>query len=298
MDVLVTGSTGFLGSAVVEFLEEEDHKVLRLVRGEPEAEGEIRWDPAKGTIDKAGLEALDGVVHLAGENIAKGRWTAEKKQRIRDSRVKGTRLLCETLAGLERPPKVIVSASAIGYYGSRGDEVLTEQSPPGTGFLADLGKEWEKATEPAAKKGIRVVILRIGVVLHPAGGALGRMLTPFKLGMGGRLGPGTQYFPWISLDDVVGAVVHGLTTDGIAGPVNAMAPNPITNLEFTKTLGKVLRRPTTFPMPAFAVRLAFGELADEALLSSVRAEPERLLDSGFEFQHPRLEGALRALLGK
>lgn len=299
MQVLVSGSTGFLGSALIHVLEKVGDDVIRLVRSEPKAdEAAVRWDPAGGTIDEAGLEGLDAVVHLAGENIAKGRWTAEKKERIRKSRVGGTRLLSEALAGLSAPPRVFVSASATGYYGDRGDEVLTEGSVPGSSFLADVGREWEEATRPAAVKGIRVVNLRIGVVLGPSAGALGRMLPPFRLGVGGRIGPGDQYLPWISIDDLVGVMGYVLSAEEIDGPVNAVAPSPVTNLEFTKTLGRVLRRPTILPVPAFMARLAFGEMADGTLLASARVVPRKLLDSGYEFRHPDLEGALRDLLGK
>jgi hypothetical protein len=237
-------------------------------------------------------------VHLAGENIAAGRWTVEKKARIRDSRVKGTKTLCEALAQLSQPPKVLVSASAIGYYGDRGAELLWENSALGTGFLAEVCQAWEEATRPAMEKGIRVVLLRIGVVLSPAGGALAKMLLPFKLGLGGIIGSGKQYMSWIALDDVVGTIDHVLITDTLQGPVNAVAPHPVTNSEFTKTLRRVLRRPTLFPMPAFAARLAFGEMADELLLASTRVEPKRLIATEYRFRYPELEDALRHLLGR
>ncbi|MCZ6688833.1 MAG: TIGR01777 family oxidoreductase [Planctomycetota bacterium] len=298
MKVLVSGSTGFLGSALVEFLKEADHKVIRLVRTEPdEGKDEIGWDPAAGRLDKASVEGMDAVVHLSGENLAAGRWTAESKERIRESRIRSTRLLSETLAGLEKPPGVLLTGSAVGYYGDRGEEILREDSGPGKGFLAELGVDWEKATGPAKDKGIRVVPIRTGVVLDPAGGAMAKMLLPFKLGVGGRIGPGTQYMSWISLPDWVAAIQHILLNDKIEGPVNLVAPNPVTNLEFTKAFGKAIFRPTIFPMPAFVARLAFGEMADEALLASTRVEPGRLLDSGFEFQHPQVDAALRAVLG-
>jgi uncharacterized protein (TIGR01777 family) len=266
------------------------------VRSEPKP-GELGWDPAAGSIDKEGLEGHDGVVNLAGENIAE-RWTLAKKARIRESRVKGTRLLADALAGLSQPPKVLVCASALGYYGNRGSEVLREDSGAGSGFLAEVCQEWEAAAEPAKQKGIRVVHLRIGIVLSPAGGALAQMLLPFKMGVGGKVGSGQQYMSWVALDDVVGAIHHTLSTESLGGAANAVAPNPVTNLEFTKTLGRVLGRPTIFPMPAFAARLAFGEMADGLLLSSARLEPAQLTASGYQFRYPHLESALRHLLAK
>ena len=296
MKVLVTGSTGFIGSALVAALAAAGHQVTRLVR-RPAAAGEVRWDPAAGNIDAGGLEGHDAVVHLAGESIT-GRWTAAKKQRIRESRVNGTRLLAEALPKLSRRPRTLVCASAIGYYGDRGEEKLREDSPPGKGFLAEACVAWEAAAKPAADAGLRVVHLRIGVVLHPAGGALKQMLLPFKLGLGGVIGSGRQYMSWIALDDLIGIFQHALANDSLRGPANAVVPNPVTNREFTQTLGKVLSRPTIFPMPAFAARLAFGEMADELLLSSARVEPAKLSASGYRFAYPQLEAALRHLLGK
>ena len=299
MHVLVTGSTGLIGSSLIPLLTTGGHNVTRLVRSEPKpGAAEVHWDPESGRIDKSGLKGVDAVVHLAGESIAAGRWTTEQKARIRSSRVKGTKLLCETLTQLEHPPRVWVCASAIGYYGDRGDEVLNEESPPGSGFLSEVCLEWEAETEPAAQKGIRVVNLRIGVVLSPAGGALAKMLFPFKMGVGGVIGSGRQYMSWVALDDVVGAIHHALITDGLQGPVNATAPQPVTNREFTKTLGRVLGRPTLFPLPSFAARLALGEMADELLLASACVEPTQLLKTGYQFRFPELEGALRHLLGK
>ena len=297
MKILVSGSTGLVGSALVPFLLTGGHQVARLVRSQPTAGGEVPWDPAAGRLEATNLEGLDAVVHLAGERIT-GRWTAAKKARIRSSRVQGTRLLAETLARLARPPKTLVCASAIGYYGHRGDELLREESPPGAGFLAEVCREWEAAARPAAEKGIRVVQLRIGVVLSAAGGALALMLTPFKLGLGGRVGSGQQYMSWIAIDDLAGIIQHALANESLRGPVNAVAPRAITNREFTKTLGRVLGRPTIFPMPAFAARLAFGQMADELLLASARVEPTRLIASGYKFRTPELEAALRHLLGK
>lgn len=300
MNVLVSGSRGLIGSAVVSFLTAEGHRVVPLVRPKPDspAAAAVCWDPEAGRIDLTGLEGLDAVVHLAGENLAEGRWTAAKKARIRDSRVQGTRLLCEALAGLEQPPQVLVCASAIGYYGDRGEEVLTEESEPGLGFLADVCREWEAATDPAAQRGIRVVNLRFGIVLSPTGGALALMLPPFRKGFGGALGTGKQFMSWIALDDVVGVIYHALLTPNLQGPVNAVSPHPVTNQQFTRILGKVLRRPTLLALPAFAARLAFGEMAEALLLASARVEPTRLLETGFTFRYPELEGALRHLLGK
>ncbi len=299
MKVLITGSSGLIGSALIPFLVEGGHHVTRLVRARPKPDGdEVRWDPEKGEVDRDGFEGLDAVVHLAGENIAGGRWTVGRKAKIRSSRVEGARLLCEALAGLERPPEVLVSASAIGYYGDRGDEVLTEESPPGAGFLAEVCREWEAASGPADRAGMRVVRLRIGIVLSDRGGALAKMLLPFRLGLGGRIGGGGQYMSWIALDDVVGAIHHAMITEALRGPVNAVGPSPVVNLEFTKTLGRVIRRPTIFPLPAFAARLALGEMADALLLASTRVEPARLVGAGYVFRHPELEAALRHLLVK
>jgi uncharacterized protein (TIGR01777 family) len=298
MKVAVTGSSGLIGSALVPFLTAGGHEVVRLVRRAPEAKDEARWDPETGEVDRAALEGADAVVNLSGENIAEGRWTEARKARLRSSRVGPTRLLAETLAGLKTTPKVLVSASAVGYYGSRGDAWVSETDGAASGFLSRLSAEWEKAAEKAKEAGIRVVHPRIGIVLSPAGGALGKMLLPFKMGLGGVIGPGTQYMSWIALDDLLGVIHHALDNEGLRGPVNAVAPAPVTNAEFTKTLGRVLGRPTFAPVPAFALRLAFGEMADEALLASTRVRPERLQQSGYRFRFPDLEGALRHVLGK
>ena len=298
MKILVTGSTGLVGSAVVAFLTTGGHQVLRLVRGKARNADDVVWDPAVETIESEKLDGLDAVVHLAGENIATGRWNAAKKTKIRDSRVNGTRFLSNTLAKLISKPRAFVCASAIGFYGDRGDEVMTESSPPGTSFLCEVCRDWEAAAETARQAGIRVVNLRIGVVLTPHGGALEKMLLPFKLCAGGVIGSGKQYMSWIAIDDVVGAIHHALTCDALSGSVNAVAPDAVTNRAFTKTLGSVLHRPTIFPMPAFAAKLAFGEMGDELLLASTRVTPQRLVESGYQFRCPKLDGALRHLLGK
>lgn len=293
MKIAVTGSSGMLGSAFASVATTGGHEVARLLRRSAEAPDEIQWDPASGTIDAEALSGIDALVHLAGDNISEGRWTTAKKERIRASRVGGTRLIAETLAKLDPKPRVLVAASATGFYGDRGDDVLDENAKMGEGFLAEVCRDWEEATRPAADAGIRVVNLRIGIVLSRLGGALARMLTPFKLGLGGRIGSGGQYMSWISLDDAIGSIHHALICEQLSGPVNAVAPGAVTNREFTKTLGKVLRRPTIFPIPAIAAKLAFGEMADELLLSSTHVVPSKLTASQYEFRHPELERALR-----
>ena len=299
MRILVTGSTGLIGSALVPMLTAKGHEVVRLVRGPRRQDsGEIPWDPANGKLDPPALEGFDGVVHLSGENIGGGRWTAARKGRIIESRIKSTQLICDSLAKLHRPPKVLVCASAIGFYGDRGDVLLREDSAQGTGFLADVCRDWESACQPAAGKGIRVVNLRNGVVLSGQGGALPRMVLPFRLFVGGRVGAGKQFLSWIALDDTAAAILHALSTDVLRGPVNAVAPNPVTNFEFTNVLGGVLRRPTLFPVPAFVIKSVFGQMGEELLLASQRVEPARLLATGFSFRFPQLEGALRHALGK
>jgi uncharacterized protein len=295
--IAVTGASGLVGSHLVPHLEQQGHLIRRLVRRKVrDSDGEIQWDPAAGTIDAEELNAVDAVVHLAGENIASGRWNEKVKRAIHDSRVDGTRLLAQTLADLDSKPNVFVSASAIGYYGPRGDETIDESSPPGEGFLAEVCQAWEYETRPASEAGIRVVNLRIGVVLSTEGGALKSMLTPFKLGLGGVIGSGQQYISWVELDDLVRIIDFVLTNESMSGPVNATAPQPATNREMTKTLGRVLGRPTIFPMPAFAARLAFGEMADEMLLTGAKILPARLGAEDFRFSHPHLDGALRHLL--
>jgi uncharacterized protein (TIGR01777 family) len=298
MKVAITGASGLVGTALVPFLTTGGHEVVRLVRRHARGREETRWDPERGEIDRAALDGVEAVVHLAGASIAEGRWTSARKRELRESRVGPTRLLAETLAGLPRPPRVLVSSSAIGYYGERGDEWVDEASPAASDFLGALAREWEEACDPAARAGIRVVRLRTGLVLTPEGGALGRMLLPFKAGVGGVLGPGRQFVSWIAIDDLLDVIQLAMTAASLAGPVNAVAPEPVTNREFTKTLGRVLGRPTLVPAPAFALRLAFGELADATLLASTRVRPSRLLAAGHRFRFPDLEGALRHLLGR
>ena len=290
MKVLISGSHGLVGKALIKQL--AGHEIYRLVRHYPDAPDQIEWSPERYSIALSMIEGFDAVVHLAGESIAEGRWSDEKKKRIRESRVKGTKLLGDALANLTRPPKTFIAASAIGFYGNRGDETLTEESKPGDGFLADLCVEWERTTAMAKEKGIRTVNCRFGIILDKEGGALAKMLPPFRMGLGGRIGDGKQWMSWIALDDVIAALKLMLETDSLRGPVNFVAPNPVRNEEFTKTLGKVLSRPTLFPVPAFGVRFAFGEMADALLLTSQRVEPARLVSEGFKFQYPQLEAAL------
>ena len=296
MNILISGASGLVGSALVPALEAVGHTVGRLVRQRPLADSpDIYWDPLGSFDPVGGIEGFDAIVNLAGESVA-ARWTKLRKSRILNSRVQGTLTLASAAARSKRPPKVLVSASAVGYYGDRGDELLTEESASGSGFLAEVSRQWENSTGPATRAGIRSVMLRIGFILSPRGGGLARMLPPFRMGVGGRVGSGRQWMSWISIDDVVGVFQHALATDALWGAVNAVAPHPVTNAEFTRTLGRVLGRPTIFPVPAFAARLAFGEMAKDLLLSSQRAQPLKLQNSGFQFRHPELEGALRELL--
>lgn len=293
MRILITGSTGLIGSALVDQLSE--HDVYRLVRDEPESDDEIYWKPSEEDIDRSALSGFDAVVHLAGESIV-GRWNEEKKERIRDSRVTGTRLLSEALADVDDAPDVLVCASAIGYYGDRGDEQLDETSEPGDLFLSDVCMEWEQAADPAREAGIRVAHTRFGVVLSEKGGALAQMLTPFKFCLGGRIGDGEQWMSWVDLEDVVRAIDHVLQTEELDGPINVVSPNPVRNRQFTVALGDVLGRPTPFPMPAFAARLLFGEMADELLLASTRVAPNKLRDHGFTFTYPHIKDSFVNLL--
>lgn len=297
MKILISGSHGLVGKALIKSLTTDGHEVVRLVRRQRSAgAAEIEWRPNEGRIDAQQLEGHDVVVHLAGESIAEDRWTADKKRSIRESRVKGTSLLSNALANLSQPPTLFLSASAIGYYGDRGDELLTEKSAPGKGFLSEVCIEWENATTPAVQKGIRTVYTRFGIILDASGGALEKMLTPFRMGIGGRIGGGKQWMSWIALDDVVNGLKFLIADESTHGPVNFVSPIPVTNAEFTTTLGRVLSRPTLFPVPAFGVRLAFGEMADALLLSSQKVAPGVLQDRGFSFTWPLLEPALRKIL--
>ena len=299
MDIAVTGSHGFIGSALLPALTSEGHRPVRVVRSRAAGEDELSWDPEAGTIDAAGLEGIGGVVHLAGAGIGDKRWTDTRKRLILESRTKGTSLLARTLAGLQHPPSTLISASAIGYYGNRGDEPLDEQSAPGTDFVARVCVQWEGAAAPAADAGIRVARVRNGVVLGRGGGVLPRLLLPFRLGLGGRIASGRQYMSWISIDDEVRAIVHALTRDGVAGPVNLTGPAPVTNDEFTKTLGRVVRRPTVIPTPLLPVRARYGsELVQHLLVEGQRVLPKRLEATGYAFRHPTLEDALRAVVDR
>ncbi len=297
MNVLVSGSTGFIGSALVKSLDDKGHLAVRLVRSiRSDTQLAVRWDPFVGRINASALNDLDAVVHLAGENISSDKWTEDKKDRILESRLQGTKLLAFTLSSLPKPPRVFLCASAVGFYGNSGDRILDEDSPPGSGFLADVARHWEAACEPARKKGIRVVNARLGTVLDPSGGILKKVLPFFRTGLGGKLGSGRQHMSWIALDDVVAAIHHVIKTDSVAGPVNFVAPNPVTNIEFTRTLADVLDRNVFLPAPAFALRLAFGEMADALLLSSTRAVPKKLIESGYSFKYEKLEDALRGMV--
>jgi uncharacterized protein (TIGR01777 family) len=297
--IVVTGASGLIGKRLVASLEGDRRRVIRAVRSEvQDPVREIRWDPQRGQIDRDKLSGVDAVVHLAGANIAGKRWTPTYKQLLIDSRVEGTTLISEAVATLDPKPRVLVCASAIGFYGDQGESLLDESATCGDAFLPEVCLQWERACQPARDAGVRVANMRLGVVLSREGGALAKMLTPFKLGGGGVLGSGRQYFSWISLDDVVRAIEHVLSDDQLSGPVNVVAPTPVTNREFTKTLGKVLSRPTIVPMPAFAARLLFGEMADSLLLASTRVAPTALVESGFDFLHSDLESALRYLLGR
>jgi len=297
ISIAITGATGLIGSALVERLRAHGHTVRRLVRSPRDArEGDVVWDAERSELATPALRGVDAVVNLAGAPIAK-RWTAERRRDIRNSRVAGTQSLARAIAAMEPRPRVLLNASAVGYYGSRGDEVLSESSAPGSGFLAGVTVEWERATAAAAEAGVRVVLLRTGVVLSAEGGALAKMLPPFRLGMGGPLGSGEQWMSWIALEDHLHAMEHALFVDSVSGPVNLVSPNPVRNLHFATTLGRVLTRPAVIPVPAMALELLYGEMARETILASQRALPAALSASGFDFQYPTLEGALRATLG-
>jgi uncharacterized protein len=299
MHIAVTGSSGFLGEALVGSLRAGGHRVTRVVRRAPSGPDEIRWDVEAGVLDPADLRGTDAVVHLAGEGIAERRWTDEQKRRILESRTRGTQLVAEALAKLDDGPHTMVSVSGAHYYGDSGDTVLTEESGPGEGFLPDVCVAWEAAADPARAAGIRVVHPRIGIVQSPEGGALGKILPLFRLGLGGRLGSGRQFWPWISRDDVIGLIHHALVTPELEGPVNAVSPNPVTNAEYTKTLARVLNRPAILPVPPFGPALLLGrELASTLLFDSLRLVPERALQHGYEFRHTTLEACLRDVLGR
>jgi uncharacterized protein (TIGR01777 family) len=292
--VLVSGASGPIGAALLPSLKARGFAVTKLVRSSAPDKDQISWDPSR-PLSPDLASGFDAVIHLAGESIV-GRWTEAKKQRILDSRSRGTGHIAEAVAQAEQRPRIFISASAVGYYGSRGDEILREDSPSGEGFTAEVCRKWEAAAQPAAAAGIRTAQMRIGVVMSADGGALHKMLLPFRLGMGGRLGDGGQWWSWVSVEDVVGAILHVLNHDSLRGPVNTVAPNPVTNAEFTRTLASVLSRPALFPMPAFAVRLAFGQMGEELFLASQRVEPAKLTASGYQFQHPDLRKALEAIL--
>jgi uncharacterized protein len=299
--ILVSGVSGPIGRALLPTLRSNGAGITRLARtgtstNPSSTEEHILWDPAEPVSPEA-VSGFDAVIHLAGESIV-GRWTPAKKAKIHDSRVKGTQHLAQALAQAKEKPDIFICGSAIGYYGNRGDEVLKEGSPSGTGFLPEVCCEWEAATRPAAEAGIRTVQIRTGVVLSPKGGALGKMLLPFKLGIGGRIGDGRQWMSWIDVDDMVGAIHHILKSDFLHGPVNLVAPKPVTNAEFTKMLAQALSRPAVFPMPAFAVKLAFGEMGEEVLLGSQRVEPTKLIMSGYPFRFRELRASLENVLGR
>jgi uncharacterized protein (TIGR01777 family) len=292
--ILVSGVSGPIGAALLPLLHSRGYQVVRLVRGPATGKEQIPWNPSQ-PVDPEAVSGFDSVVHLAGESIV-GRWSAAKKAKIRDSRVDGTRNLAQALAQAKRKPLVFVCSSAIGYYGDRGDDVLKENSAPGTGFLPDVCRDWEAATKPAIDAGIRTAQIRTGIVLSPSGGALGKMLTPFNLGLGGRLGNGLQWMSWIDVQDMVGAIHHILKTDLLQGPVNMVAPKPVTNAEFTRTLASVLSRPALFPVPAFAIKTLFGQMGETVLLGSQRVEAARLASTGYPFRFPDLQASLQNTL--
>lgn len=297
MKILISGASGLVGKAASEALRADGHRVGRFVRpGGNLSRRDARWDPASGLIDAEAMEGADAIIHLAGASIAGSRWTEARKEILYSSRVDATRLLVEAIAKLRRKPRVLLAASAVGYYGNRGDEVLTEASAGGEGFLAELARDWEAESLRAESFGVRVVLLRFGMVLSARGGALPRIVTPFKLGLGGRLGGGKQWMSWIALEDVVGVIRAALNDERFSGPVNVVSPNPVRNAEFTRVLAGALHRPAVFPAPAFALRLALGEMADELLLSSQQALPQKLLSASYPFRLRELEPALRSCL--
>ncbi len=293
MDILVTGASGLIGSTLCKVLEQKRHGVSRLSR---DPHHRPTWDPEAGILDWGKSGSFDAVIHLAGENIASGRWTGSRKRRIRDSRVQGTRLLAEALAAMPSPPRLLISASAVGFYGSRGDFWLDESSRAGEGFLSEVCQAWEQATQPAIEAGTRVVYLRLGVVLAQEGGFLERLVPVFRCGLGGVMGSGQQYLSWVTLSDVIRAIEFILKHDDLSGPVNLCTPNPVTNRELTKLLGHVLHRLTVLPVPAFVIKTLLGEMGRELILASQRVKPRVLLDAGFEFEHAEIEGALKTLI--
>ena len=296
MRIAITGASGMIGQALAPFLTAGGHTVVPISRRA--VAGGIVWDPDHGTLDPRGLEGVDAVVHLAGENIAGGRWTTERKRLLRESRIKPTRLLADRLSRMAHPPRVLISASAVGIYGDRGDELLDEHARPATDFLGTLATDWEAAADPARAAGIRVVHPRFGVVLTPSGGALAKLLPPFRLGLGGPVGSGRQWLPWIALDDVLGVIDHLLGVESLSGAVNAVAPEQVTNAQFGASLGRALQRPAVIPLPAFALKLAFGEMGEATLLASQRVVPKVLAESGYQWRYPSLAGALAHLIGK
>ncbi len=295
--IAVTGASGFVGRALIPYLTTAGHEVFRLVRRATRDPREITWDPAAGVLDPKSLEGIDAVIHLAGESVGEGRWTETRKALIRDSRVLGTRTLVDAIKRMERPPKVLVSASAVGFYGTSEDSTFDESSPAGKDFLASICEAWEGEACAAEASGVRVVTPRLGVILDPRGGALQKLIKPFKAGLGGRIGSGRQWMSWVAMDDVVYAIDHAIQTD-LRGPYNVVAPNPVTQAEFARTLARTLSRPSIFPLPAFAVRALFGEMGDSVLLSGQRTLPRVLETSGYKFALPVLEPALRHLLGR
>ncbi len=299
LKIVISGSSGLIGSALVPFLTTGGHHVTRLVRRKPvPGKNQSYWDPYEKIIDKDVINGADVVIHLSGDNIGQGRWTGKKKKLIIESRMVPTSLMAETCAGVKKPPGVFISASAMGYYGHRGDEILTEESGPGSGFVPEVCTGWEEAAAPAVKRGIRTLFIRLGVVLSPAGGALKKLLLPFSMGAGGRIGTGEQYMSWLTLDDVLGALLHLISHERISGPVNLVTPGPVTNREFTRILSRVLKRPAYLPLPRFLIETIFGEMGREVLLGSTRVRPAKLEDSGYEFRNPDLEDALRFVLGR
>jgi uncharacterized protein (TIGR01777 family) len=299
LTILISGASGVVGSALIPFLTTGGHRVIRLVRNpSPQHPNEIYWDPFKGELDLKDIHAIDAAIHLSGENIGQGRWTRRKKQKIIDSRNRTTRVLAQKLSHMAKPPRVFICASAIGFYGHRGDSIMTETNECGADFISGVCNEWETSASPAMDKGIRVAFLRIGVVLTPRGGALQKFLLPFNLGMGGKIGSGSQYISWISIDDLIYAIYHIINNDALHGPVNLVSPTPVTNARFTRTLGKVLKRPTLFTIPAGIIQALYGEMGREILLASTRVMPQKIMDAGFDFRYPDLELAMRHLLGR